>query len=161
MFVWTMPSVTTKLPSVHWPDNGASQPYILVNQFFLCTLGSLICFIQKQLELFIVIYYLFLGVMYMCMCVYCVVTQSSVSPSVVDPIDWQSVNEKRLELLTTVCRNSSLWNLTHTTVGKFVLDRIFVCDKHKILFCQTPKVGNTQWKKVLIVLNGEKCLQVK
>ncbi|KAG8504891.1 Carbohydrate sulfotransferase 10, partial [Galemys pyrenaicus] len=37
---------------------------------------------------------------------------------------------------------------------KFVLDRIFVCDKHKILFCQTPKVGNTQWKKVLIVLNG-------
>jgi len=77
---------------------------------------------------------------------------------VVEPIDWQSVNEKRLELLTTVCRNSSLWNLTHTTVRKFVLDRIFVCDKHKILFCQTPKVGNTQWKKVLIVLNGEKCL---
>ncbi|XP_042611634.1 carbohydrate sulfotransferase 10 isoform X2 [Cyprinus carpio] len=80
---------------------------------------------------------------------------SSVGPSVVEPIDWQSVNEKRLKLLATVCRNSSLWNLTHTTVGKFVLDRIFVCDKHKILFCQTPKVGNTQWKKVLIVLNGK------
>ncbi|KTF78434.1 hypothetical protein cypCar_00036890 [Cyprinus carpio] len=84
---------------------------------------------------------------------------SSVGPSVVEPIDWQSVNEKRLKLLATVCRNSSLWNLTHTTVGKFVLDRIFVCDKHKILFCQTPKVGNTQWKKVLIVLNGKICLQ--
>uniref|UniRef100_A0A673J8J2 Carbohydrate sulfotransferase n=1 Tax=Sinocyclocheilus rhinocerous TaxID=307959 RepID=A0A673J8J2_9TELE len=79
---------------------------------------------------------------------------SSVGPSVVEPIDWQSVNEKRLELLSTVCRNASMWNLTHTTVDKFVLDRIFVCDKHKILFCQTPKVGNTQWKKVLIVLNG-------
>ncbi|XP_043100645.1 carbohydrate sulfotransferase 10 isoform X1 [Puntigrus tetrazona] len=79
---------------------------------------------------------------------------SSVGPSVVEPIDWQSVNEKRLELLSTVCRNSTMWNLTHTTVDKFVLDRIFVCDKHKILFCQTPKVGNTQWKKVLIVLNG-------
>ncbi|XP_039550660.1 carbohydrate sulfotransferase 10 isoform X3 [Pimephales promelas] len=109
MFVWAMPSFTTKHPSVQWPDKGASQPFIL----------------------------------------------SSVSPSVVEPIDWQSVNEKRLELLTTVCRNSSLWNLTHTTVRKFVLDRIFVCDKHKILFCQTPKVGNTQWKKVLIVLNGK------
>ncbi|TRY95292.1 hypothetical protein DNTS_006747 [Danionella cerebrum] len=80
---------------------------------------------------------------------------SSVSPSVRELPDWQSVNEKRLELLSTVCRNSSLWNLTHTTVRKFVLDRIFVCDKHKILFCQTPKVGNTQWKKVLIVLNGK------
>ncbi|XP_051561014.1 carbohydrate sulfotransferase 10 [Myxocyprinus asiaticus] len=80
---------------------------------------------------------------------------SSVTPSVVDPLDWQSVNMRRLELLSTVCRNVSLWNLTHTTLRKFVFDRIFVCDKHKILFCQTPKVGNTQWKKVLIVLNGK------
>ncbi|XP_065110922.1 carbohydrate sulfotransferase 10 isoform X4 [Paramisgurnus dabryanus] len=75
--------------------------------------------------------------------------------SLVEPKDWQSVIERRLELLSTVCRNSSIWNLTHTTVHRFVLDRIFVCDKHKILFCQTPKVGNTQWKKVLIVLNGK------
>ncbi|XP_069492802.1 carbohydrate sulfotransferase 10 isoform X2 [Ambystoma mexicanum] len=60
----------------------------------------------------------------------------------------------RMELLRNVCRNASLSNLTHTTVSKFVLDRIFVSDKHKILFCQTPKVGNTQWKKVLIFLNG-------
>ncbi|KAG8004661.1 Carbohydrate sulfotransferase 10 [Nibea albiflora] len=58
------------------------------------------------------------------------------------------------ELLSNVCKNSSLRNLTHVSISKFVLDRIFVCDKHKILFCQTPKVGNTQWKKVLIVLNG-------
>lgn len=68
--------------------------------------------------------------------------------------DWHSVTERRIELLATVCKNSSLRNLTHVSISKFVLDRIFVCDKHKILFCQTPKVGNTQWKKVLIVLNG-------
>lgn len=61
---------------------------------------------------------------------------------------------ERLELMRNVCRDEALKNLSHTTVSKFVLDRIFVCDKHKILFCQTPKVGNTQWKKVLIVLNG-------
>ncbi|XP_029941746.1 carbohydrate sulfotransferase 10-like [Salarias fasciatus] len=71
-----------------------------------------------------------------------------------DP-EWHSVNEKRIELLTSMCRNSSINNLTHVSISKFVLDRIFVCDKHKILFCQTPKVGNTQWKKVLIVLNGK------
>lgn len=70
-----------------------------------------------------------------------------------DP-DWHSVNEKRIELLSSMCKNSSISNLTHVSISKFVLDRIFVCDKHKILFCQTPKVGNTQWKKVLIVLNG-------
>lgn len=61
---------------------------------------------------------------------------------------------ERLELIRNVCRDETLRNLSHTVVSKFVLDRIFVCDKHKILFCQTPKVGNTQWKKVLIVLNG-------
>lgn len=61
---------------------------------------------------------------------------------------------ERLELIRNVCQDEALRNLSHTTISKFVLDRIFVCDKHKILFCQTPKVGNTQWKKVLIVLNG-------
>ncbi|XP_031414776.1 carbohydrate sulfotransferase 10 isoform X2 [Clupea harengus] len=71
------------------------------------------------------------------------------------PSDWRSVEERRLDQLASVCRNASLRNLTHTSINKFVLDRIFVCDKQKILFCQTPKVGNTQWKKVLIVLNGK------
>lgn len=61
---------------------------------------------------------------------------------------------ERLELIRNVCRDEALKNLSHTAISKFVLDRIFVCDKHRILFCQTPKVGNTQWKKVLIVLNG-------
>ncbi|KAL3045635.1 hypothetical protein OYC64_013819 [Pagothenia borchgrevinki] len=78
--------------------------------------------------------------------------QSSVVPPPVT--GWQSEVERRSELLSSVCKNSSLRNLTHVSISKFVLDRIFVCDKRKILFCQTPKVGNTQWKKVLIVLNG-------
>ncbi|KAM9212561.1 carbohydrate sulfotransferase 10 isoform 4-T4 [Dugong dugon] len=63
---------------------------------------------------------------------------------------------ERLALIRNVCRDEALRNLSHTSISKFVLDRIFVCDKHKILFCQTPKVGNTQWKKVLIVLNDWK-----
>lgn len=67
---------------------------------------------------------------------------------------WQEVVEQRNALLSSVCQDPGLKNLTHVPVSKFVLDRIFVSDKHRILFCQTPKVGNTQWKKVLIVLNG-------
>ncbi|XP_061655063.1 carbohydrate sulfotransferase 10 isoform X2 [Phyllopteryx taeniolatus] len=77
--------------------------------------------------------------------------QSSAAPTVAE---WDSVVGKRLQLLSAVCNNSSLRNLTRIPISKFVLDRIFVCDKHNILFCQTPKVGNTQWKKVLITLNG-------
>lgn len=68
--------------------------------------------------------------------------------------DQPPVYLERLELIRNACKEEALRNLSHTEVSKFVLDRIFVCDKHKILFCQTPKVGNTQWKKVLIVLNG-------
>ncbi|KAJ8407387.1 hypothetical protein AAFF_G00279610 [Aldrovandia affinis] len=79
---------------------------------------------------------------------------AATGPATAETAAWQAVEAERLELLSSVCRNSSLRNLTHTPISKFVLDRIFVCDKHKILFCQTPKVGNTQWKKVLIVLNG-------
>ncbi|XP_043966358.1 carbohydrate sulfotransferase 10 [Gambusia affinis] len=76
-------------------------------------------------------------------------------PSVAATVsDWQGISESRIEHLSAVCKNSSLRNLTHVSISKFVLDRIFVCDKRQILFCQTPKVGNTQWKKVLIVLNG-------
>uniref|UniRef100_V9LF04 Carbohydrate sulfotransferase n=1 Tax=Callorhinchus milii TaxID=7868 RepID=V9LF04_CALMI len=81
---------------------------------------------------------------------------SQASQSILDEVGdhWESIHTERLNLLKNMCRNASLRNLTHSRITKFVLDRIFVCDKHKILFCQTPKVGNTQWKKVLIVLNG-------
>ncbi|XP_063314329.1 carbohydrate sulfotransferase 10 [Pelobates fuscus] len=64
------------------------------------------------------------------------------------------IHKERLELLKNMCQNGTLLNLTHSAISKFVLDRIFVSDNHKILFCQTPKVGNTQWKKVLMVVNG-------
>ncbi|XP_061745015.1 carbohydrate sulfotransferase 10 isoform X1 [Nerophis ophidion] len=77
--------------------------------------------------------------------------QSSASPATTE---WEGVLAQRIQLLSTVCKDSQLRNSTHVPISKFVLDRIFVCDKHSILFCQTPKVGNTQWKKVLIALNG-------
>ncbi|XP_041054893.1 carbohydrate sulfotransferase 10 isoform X1 [Carcharodon carcharias] len=84
-------------------------------------------------------------------------TDDQPSQSTLNKVDphWDTVHAERFNLLKNICRNTSLRNLTHSPITKFVLDRIFVRDKHKILFCQTPKVGNTQWKKVLIVLNGE------
>ncbi|CAM9598632.1 unnamed protein product [Lampetra planeri] len=66
----------------------------------------------------------------------------------------EAVQRERQELLRRVCADPALHNLTHTNVSHFVLSRIFVCDRYRILFCQTPKVGNTQWKKVLLVANG-------
>ncbi|KAA8579836.1 hypothetical protein FQN60_006929, partial [Etheostoma spectabile] len=75
------------------------------------------------------------------------VLKPSDQPSAVPTVtDWQSVVERRIELLSAVCKNSSLRNLTHVSISKFVLDRIFVCDKHKILFCQTPKEHSPPWR---------------
>uniref|UniRef100_A0A8C4WXW2 Carbohydrate sulfotransferase n=1 Tax=Eptatretus burgeri TaxID=7764 RepID=A0A8C4WXW2_EPTBU len=64
------------------------------------------------------------------------------------------VHRERLSMLERVCRHPALQNLTHIPVGSFTLSRIFVCKRRRVLFCQTPKVGNTQWKKVLLVANG-------
>lgn len=62
---------------------------------------------------------------------------------------------QRNQRLSAVCKDNRFSHLTNVSISKFVLDRIFFSDKHKILFCQTPKVGNTLWKKVLMVVNGQ------
>uniref|UniRef100_UPI00358F00BF carbohydrate sulfotransferase 10 isoform X2 n=1 Tax=Myxine glutinosa TaxID=7769 RepID=UPI00358F00BF len=64
------------------------------------------------------------------------------------------VHRERMSLLERVCGHPALQNLNHMPVGAFTLNRIFVCKRRRVLFCQTPKVGNTQWKKVLLVANG-------
>lgn len=55
--------------------------------------------------------------------------------------DQPPVYLERLELIRNTCKEEALQNLSCTEVSKFVLDLVFVCDKPKILFCQTPKAG--------------------
>lgn len=35
-----------------------------------------------------------------------------------------------------------------------MVSRIYVEDKHKILYCEVPKAGCSNWKRILMVLNG-------
>ncbi|CAG06677.1 unnamed protein product, partial [Tetraodon nigroviridis] len=51
------------------------------------------------------------------------------------------VAQKRVSLLSAACQNTTFGNLTHVPISKFVLDRIFVCDKHKILFWPDSESG--------------------
>ncbi|KAM9836065.1 carbohydrate sulfotransferase 10-like [Aulostomus maculatus] len=76
----------------------------------------------------------------------------SLDPSTVER--WGTLVERRNQLISTVCKDSQIRNLTHVAIKKSVLDRIYVSDKNKILYCQIPKLANTQWKKILMVLNG-------
>ncbi|KAL1773978.1 carbohydrate sulfotransferase 9 [Sigmodon hispidus] len=61
--------------------------------------------------------------------------------------------EKRRSILHEFCKkygrvNNPQFNLLH------VVSRIYVEDKHKILYCEVPKAGCSNWKRVLMVLNG-------
>uniref|UniRef100_A0ACB8FE52 Carbohydrate sulfotransferase 9 n=1 Tax=Sphaerodactylus townsendi TaxID=933632 RepID=A0ACB8FE52_9SAUR len=63
------------------------------------------------------------------------------------------VQEKRRAFLYNFCKkhireHSPLIHLMR------MVSRIYVEDKHKLLYCEVPKAGCSNWKRVLIVLNG-------
>ncbi|XP_061916431.1 carbohydrate sulfotransferase 10-like isoform X2 [Entelurus aequoreus] len=51
-----------------------------------------------------------------------------------------------------VCKNQK--RRDDVSLSKMVLDSILVSDQHKILFCETPQAGDTEWKKLLIAASG-------
>ncbi|XP_035294956.1 carbohydrate sulfotransferase 9 isoform X4 [Cricetulus griseus] len=64
-----------------------------------------------------------------------------------------ATQEKRRSLLYEFCKKNGgvkdpQSNLFH------MVSRIFVEDKHKILYCEVPKAGCSNWKRVLMILNG-------
>ncbi|XP_013796053.2 carbohydrate sulfotransferase 9 [Apteryx mantelli] len=69
---------------------------------------------------------------------------------------WKDVDgaqEKRRSFLYGFCKkhNSRKKLRTHLV---HVVSRIYVEDRHKILYCEVPKAGCSNWKRVLMVLNG-------
>ncbi|XP_025951744.1 carbohydrate sulfotransferase 9 isoform X2 [Dromaius novaehollandiae] len=67
--------------------------------------------------------------------------------------DVDGVQEKRRSFLHGFCKeyNSRKKLRTHLV---HVVSRIYVEDRHKILYCEVPKAGCSNWKRVLMVLNG-------
>uniref|UniRef100_A0A8C6N4Y5 Carbohydrate sulfotransferase n=1 Tax=Mus spicilegus TaxID=10103 RepID=A0A8C6N4Y5_MUSSI len=64
-----------------------------------------------------------------------------------------ATQEKRRSFLHEFCKkygrvNDPKFNLFH------IVSRIYVEDKHKILYCEVPKAGCSNWKRILMVLNG-------
>ncbi|XP_061851507.1 carbohydrate sulfotransferase 9 [Colius striatus] len=67
--------------------------------------------------------------------------------------DVDSTQEKRKSLLHDFCKkyNSKKKLRTHLM---HLVSRIYVEDRHKVLYCEVPKAGCSNWKRVLMVLNG-------
>ncbi|KAM6148576.1 carbohydrate sulfotransferase 9 [Erethizon dorsatum] len=69
---------------------------------------------------------------------------------------WKNTDEtqeKRRSFLREFCRKYGA--VSHRQSHLFhMVSRIYVEDKHKILYCEVPKAGCSNWKRILMVLNG-------
>lgn len=76
--------------------------------------------------------------------------------SLVQDNKWKKADvtqEKRRCFLQEFCKKHG--GVSHPQSHVFhVVSRIYVEDKHKILYCEVPKAGCSNWKRVLMVLNG-------
>lgn len=63
------------------------------------------------------------------------------------------VQASRRRLLTQICAKFQpgvrAWSLT-----PWLLSRLFVEERYKLLYCEVPKAGCSNWKRVLMVLSG-------
>ncbi|XP_062056233.1 carbohydrate sulfotransferase 9 isoform X2 [Lepus europaeus] len=61
--------------------------------------------------------------------------------------------EKRRSFLQEFCKKYG--GVSHPQSHVFhMVSRIYVEDKHKILYCEVPKAGCSNWKRIMMVLNG-------
>ncbi|XP_068955941.1 carbohydrate sulfotransferase 9 [Petaurus breviceps papuanus] len=64
-----------------------------------------------------------------------------------------AAQEKRRAFLQDFCKKYGGGNHAQSHLFHMV-SRIYVEDRHKILYCEVPKAGCSNWKRILMVLNG-------
>ncbi|XP_053305640.1 carbohydrate sulfotransferase 8 [Spea bombifrons] len=68
---------------------------------------------------------------------------------------WKKLYEmqrERKKLMQEICAKYK--SSSRRIITPYHVSRIFVEDKHKLLYCEVPKAGCSNWKRVLMVLNG-------
>lgn len=61
--------------------------------------------------------------------------------------------ESRRHLLANICARFQL-GLSAWSLSQWHLSRLFVEDRYRLLYCEVPKAGCSNWKRVLMVLSG-------
>nr|XP_060644442.1 carbohydrate sulfotransferase 8 [Anolis sagrei ordinatus] len=73
----------------------------------------------------------------------------------VDDVRWRSLYQtqrERKQIMKDTC--SKYKSNSKRIVTPYHVSRIFVEDKYRVLYCEVPKAGCSNWKRVLMVLNG-------
>ncbi|XP_069494935.1 carbohydrate sulfotransferase 8-like isoform X1 [Ambystoma mexicanum] len=67
--------------------------------------------------------------------------------------NWQLVQLHRKHMLNSMCMK---YNLTNSTLGlsQKTARQIFVEETHKVLYCEVPKTGCSNWKRILLLLRS-------
>ncbi|XP_070809086.1 carbohydrate sulfotransferase 8 [Pituophis catenifer annectens] len=72
-----------------------------------------------------------------------------------DELRWRNLYEvqrERKRIMRETC--SKYKSNNKRVITPYHVSRIFVEDKYRILYCEVPKAGCSNWKRVLMVLNG-------
>ncbi|XP_015719745.1 carbohydrate sulfotransferase 9-like [Coturnix japonica] len=65
--------------------------------------------------------------------------------------DWLTVQRDRRNTLASVCQKNNLIKL-ESKLDSHVASQIFVEHKHKFTYCEVPKVGCSNWKRTIFIL---------
>lgn len=80
---------------------------------------------------------------------------SSVTGVFPDPTkNWLAVQNGRKNTLDFVCLKNSL-NKPRSKLDSDVANQLFVEHKHKFIYCEVPKVGCSNWKRTIFVLQSD------
>lgn len=70
------------------------------------------------------------------------------------PNAWKDEIEIRKRHMAKMCKKYNIANTPVNLSAVYPLKQIYVEDRHQLLFCEVPKAGWTNWKKLLLELSG-------
>ncbi|XP_026520378.1 carbohydrate sulfotransferase 9-like [Notechis scutatus] len=65
--------------------------------------------------------------------------------------DWLKMQNDRQTILDSICLSKNLTNLKRK-LDEHVARQLFVDENYKFIYCEVPKVGCTNWKKIVLLL---------
>uniref|UniRef100_A0A2D4N9D5 Carbohydrate sulfotransferase n=1 Tax=Micrurus spixii TaxID=129469 RepID=A0A2D4N9D5_9SAUR len=65
--------------------------------------------------------------------------------------DWLKIQTDRQTILDSICLSKNLTNLKRK-LDEHVARQLFVDENYKFIYCEVPKVGCTNWKKIVLLL---------